>query len=289
MKKEQTFDITPHIKPTDKQSRGMPIEVEGFDSNMFRLLHWTADKIWEKKAQIHPEGDLPYEGPAFFIATHAKNESTVLLPWLTTTLVNRPIQVVAKDTLLNTDLLERLHVLKRTNKADDTKASLSEKIFSKPARAANSIPIDRGGFNLEVFKKMGEIFNAGHLIGWFLQETRSEEDDLQNPMDGAALVMLDNKDIKTYLVAMSNTKLFGSKGRPARSPSIRISKPFTYRELSEGKPLNRRQVTKILTRKMADLLIQDIPHVRLPDNQIMHKNGDEIVIYTANKQSSVQT
>ncbi len=136
---------------------------------------------------------------------------------------------------------------------------------------------------------MGEIFDAGHLIGWFLQETRSEEDDLQNPMDGAAMVMRMNPFVDTYMVAMSNTKLFGSKGRPARSPIIRVSEPFTYHDLTLGKPMRRNDVTKVLTRKIADLLIQDIPHVRLPDNQIMHRTENEIVIYSANKQSSTQT
>ncbi len=280
MSREYEFDITPHIRPTDKTLNGMPLEVEGFDNPVYANWQKWLDRAWGERARITEEGKLPYTGPALFIATHTRTESTAILPWISADLVRRPIQVVAKDTLLYPALTESEKVVERTGSDNGGIVSRKDLFFSKAAIAANSIPIERGDFgeeNKARFRDIKSILDNGHLIGFFLQESRIKDGDLTNPMVGAAYLAYKNPEVPLYLVSMAKTRYPLLKLVPSRAPSLRIRNIGTYNQIAENKRPGLRELTDIFTENLGEMLLNDLSEVRLPNGRIISNNEDPAV------------
>ena len=68
------------------------------------------------------------------------------------------------------------------------KASLFKGLLGKLIMSLNSIPVERGGFDMKSFKAAMQILEKGEPLLVFPEGTRSEDGQLQNPKRGIGLM-----------------------------------------------------------------------------------------------------
>jgi hypothetical protein len=248
--------------------RGIVLEHPDFETrgyrNAVRMVQTIEGLL--RKPEIEALGDLPHEGPALVVANHPSTESTIILPWVMTELVHRPMQLVVRDTLLDPSIQEEAEVLERTGKKDDLLNAkknmwLREKIGAFVRESGgNAIPVHRGDPSRETFRQINKSLQDGRLVGIFLQETRTPEDDLRNAMQGPAFIMRQNPEVPVYLMAMTNVGIKRNDPATWRHPHISVSPGMTLKDI--GQSLRTAEVHEVIVDRMEGLLRRRLPHVK---------------------------
>lgn len=223
-----------HLRPTDHTYHGIPLEVEGFDNWRYRRLIDWAERHYSGKVDIMTNSDLPQSGPALFVATHPGRTSTIVLPWAVMHEVHRPMQMVAKDTLIIPGKKESKKVLEKKGKSTDWKAQLGAQIENRlmgyPTRAANSLPIDQEHPSRESFRLIQQVFKNNGFVGFMAQGTRTEEHDISNIHDGVGVLMVMNPDVPVYPVII--TRAVADPGS-RYSSTISFGEQFTFSSIRD--------------------------------------------------------
>lgn len=179
--------------------------------------------------------EIPVEGPLIIASNHVSNADGVLVgAWLTPRLGRR------------------IHWL--------GKREMTEWPIIGPISLAGSIhPVDRDHADIEVFRLMIRILEAGNAVVVFPEGTRSASGSLQPAKDGVAMLAL--KTGATILpVGVIDTDRFWPKGKPPRIGGrieMRVGRPFRLADLLPT-DLDRRAAkaaaTKAIMGRIAELL-----------------------------------
>jgi 1-acyl-sn-glycerol-3-phosphate acyltransferase len=178
---------------------------------------------------------VPRQGALIIVSNHVSNADGVLVgAWLTPRLGRR------------------IHWL--------GKREITEWPVIGPIALAGSIhPVDRGVAEIEAFRLMVRILEAGNPVVVFPEGTRSPTGELQAAKDGVAMLAL-RTDALILPVGVIDTDRFWPKGRPPRiggRVEMRVGEPF---RLSEMMPsgLDRRAAktaaTELIMSRIAGLL-----------------------------------
>lgn len=206
-----------------------------------------AGDLMARLRQTKVEGKLPAEGPAFVFANHASGYDPTVIMWLAEKTARRSVRIVARDTLLDPTIKEEEEVLDRTGKGKDllNQQPLWQKnIIAKTIQlSGNPIPVHRGKPGASFLKEVIREIKGGHMVGMFLQESRSEQqEDLSGAMNGAAGLARMFPDVPSYLVSLTNVSL--SK-ETFIGPQAIISEGLHYEETNPGGRLSDDEVTEI--------------------------------------------
>ncbi|HVZ58932.1 MAG TPA: hypothetical protein VG935_04240 [Patescibacteria group bacterium] len=232
------------------------------------------------------EGALIHAGPGLVLSNHVNFLDIFILPWIATRTADRSLRIVSKDVLIHPEIKEDEKVLIRTGKlappmptpesdtlsgspeTDPNKTYLytdTQPLPKKPSiikrvagnlldAAGNPILIHRGSLDPEFIDEVRETLDSGQLVGMFAQETRTPQNDISKVMSGPALLLRRYfPDIPAQVVTVAH------QGELHRRPQVRISKPFTYHEISPDGKLSTKDFTEMIKDKMYNQLVQDVP------------------------------
>jgi 1-acyl-sn-glycerol-3-phosphate acyltransferase len=148
--------------------------------------------------------EIPAEGPLIIASNHVSNADGVVVgAWLTPRLGRR------------------IHWL---GKREMTEWPILGHIF-----LAGSIhPVDRDNAEIEVFRLMIRILEAGNVVVVFPEGTRSADGSLQAAKDGVAMLAL-KTGAAILPVGVVDTDRFWPKGKPPRiggQVELRVGRPF---------------------------------------------------------------
>ena len=189
------------IKYKSPKVRPIPLLTFAVLSKLDHLLHKTETR-----------GSLPSEGSAFVVINHTSMWDIAKGYDISVKSAGRIMLGIARETLLNPDLVESVVVLERTGKKNDplTKAPKLLRRFISYVLHDTSIPIPRGAQSLSslrpTLRATTKALNEGHIVGIFAQETRSP--DFRDIKDGPAFLANLNPDVPIYPVA-----IFKEQGR----------------------------------------------------------------------------
>ena len=251
-------------KSYGKTFPGVRLEDSGFRNPVVRFSIPLAEFLSGIR-RTEVEGTLPKEGPAIVVVNHTNSWDGIVIEHLAV-MAKRTIRVVARDSLINPDIIEEQAVLERTNKVltEEEKHPGVMKRFNRRAfaklfvLAANPIPIHRGNPGPEFFRNAKKVIESGQMFGMFLQETRTPQDDLSNAMSGIGLFARKFPDVPIYAVTITNSK------RGQGQLSAKIEEPFTYKNLSPDGEMNSDDVTDHIVGLMAAQLRKTLPSVKMP-------------------------
>jgi 1-acyl-sn-glycerol-3-phosphate acyltransferase len=209
------------------------------DANWFiRTTAFVARTITRCLTRVRVSGALetiPREGPLIIASNHASNADGVIIgAWLTPRLGRR------------------IHWL--------GKREMTEWPIVGPFVLAGSVhPVDRGHVEVDVFRLLVRILEAGNVVVVFPEGTRSPTGAMQAAKDGLALLALKSNAL-ILPVGVIDTDRFWPKGRIPRiggRVELQVGEPF---RLADGLPagLDRRQAkaaaTDLIMHRIAELL-----------------------------------
>lgn len=209
------------------------------DANRFiRTTAFVARTVTRCLTRVRLTGALdaiPREGPLIIASNHASNADGVVVgAWLT------PL------------LGRRIHWL--------GKREMTEWPLVGPFVLAGSVhPVDRGNVEIDVFRLMLRILEAGNVVVVFPEGTRSPTGALQPAKDGVAMLAL-KANAPILPVGLIDTDRFWPKGkipRIGRQVEMRVGQPFRLADvLPPG--LDRRATkaaaTELIMARIAELL-----------------------------------
>ena len=178
---------------------------------------------------------VPREGPLIIVSNHVSNADGVLVgAWLTPRLGRR------------------IHWL--------GKREMTEWPLVGPFVLAGSVhPVDRANVDIDVFRLLLRILEAGNVVVVFPEGTRSASGAMQPARDGVAMLAL-RSGARILPVGVIDTDRFWPRGkvpRPGRRVEMRVGEPFLLADvLPPG--LDRRTAkaaaTDLIMRRIAALL-----------------------------------
>lgn len=209
------------------------------DANRFiRTTAFVARTVTRCLTRVRLTGALdaiPREGPLIIASNHASNADGVVVgAWLT------PL------------LGRRIHWL--------GKREMTEWPLVGPFVLAGSVhPVDRGNVEIDVFRLMLRILEAGNVVVVFPEGTRSPTGALQPAKDGVAMLAL-KANAPILPVGLIDTDRFWPKGKIPRiggKVEMRVGQPFRLADvLPPG--LDRRATkaaaTELIMARIAELL-----------------------------------
>jgi 1-acyl-sn-glycerol-3-phosphate acyltransferase len=178
------------------------------DANWFiRFGALVARTITRCLARVRVGGALaaiPREGPLIIVSNHASNADGVLIgAWLTPRL-GRRIHWLGKREMTEWPVVGRV------------------------ALAGSVHPVDRANVDIDVFRLLLRILEAGNAIVVFPEGTRSASGAMQAAKDGVAMLAL-RSDARILPVGVIDTDRFWPKGklpRPGRRVELRVGEAF---------------------------------------------------------------
>ena len=209
------------------------------DANWFiRFGALVARTITRSLARVRISGaldDVPRQGPLIIASNHASNADGVLVgAWLTPRLGRR------------------IHWL--------GKREMTRWPIVGPIVLAGSVhPVDRANVDIDVFRLLLRILEAGNVVVVFPEGTRSATGEMAPAKDGVAMLAL-RSDAQILPVGVVDTDRFWPKGKLPRlggRVEMRVGEPF---KLSEALPpgLDRRAAkgaaTELIMGRIAALL-----------------------------------
>lgn len=250
-----------------RRFRGVRLEDPGFRNPIALAaisLTEAASHIWG----IEVEGSLPRDGSALLVLNHSYWRDGVVAEYLGIR-AGRTIRVVARDTLINPNLKDEPEVLeriaeKKDEETDDEKnpglgKRIGRRVFAKAfVMAGNPVPVHRGKPSREFLEKIDEILESGQMLGVFLQETRTPQNDLSNAMPGAGYLAKKFPDLPVYVATITNSKIGLGK------LSVKIEDPFTFNSLSPDGRMKIKDITRHIAGLMGTQLRRTEPNVKLP-------------------------
>lgn len=252
-------------KSYGKTFPGVRLEDPGFRNPVARFSIPLAE-VLSGIRRTEVQGALPKDGPAIVVVNHSNSWDGIVIEHLAI-LSKRTIRVVARDTLINPDIIEEPAVLERTDKVltDEEKHPGVIKKFKRRAfaklfvLAGNPIPIHRGKPGPEFFRNAKKVIESGQMFGMFLQETRTSQDDLSNAMSGIGLFARKFPDTRVYAVTITNSKIGLGHLR------AKVEEPFTYNILSPDGSMTSDDVRDHVVGLMANELRKTLPFVKIPE------------------------
>jgi 1-acyl-sn-glycerol-3-phosphate acyltransferase len=209
------------------------------DANWFiRDTAFVARTITRCLTRVKVTGALdaiPREGPLIIASNHVSNIDGVLVgAWLTPRLGRR------------------IHWL--------GKREMTEWPIVGPFVLNGSVhPVDRGNVDIEVFRLLLRILEAGNVVVVFPEGTRSESGAMQPAKDGLAMLAL-KSDAQILPVGVIDTDRFWPKGKLPRlggRVEMRVGEPFRLADLLPPE-LDRRAAkaaaTDLIMHRIAALL-----------------------------------
>lgn len=209
------------------------------DANWFiRGTALLARTITRSLTRVRISGALdavPRQGPLIIASNHVSNADGVLVgAWLTPRL-GRRIHWLGKREITEWPVIGRI------------------------ALAGSIHPVDRDNVEIEVFRLMVRILEAGNAVVVFPEGTRSPTGALQRARDGVALLAL-RTDATILPVGVVDTDRFWPKGRPPRiggRVELRVGEPFRLADVLPA-GLDRRAAktaaTELIMARIAGLL-----------------------------------
>ena len=209
------------------------------DANWFiRFGALTARTITRCLARVRISGaldEVPREGPLIIVSNHASNADGVLVgAWLTPRLGRR------------------IHWL--------GKREMTRWPIVGPIVLAGSVhPVDRANVDIDVFRLLLRILEAGNVVVVFPEGTRSATGELQRAKDGVAMLAL-RSNAQILPVGVVDTDRFWPKGklpRLGKRVEMRVGEPF---RLAEVLPLDldrraaKGAATELIMERIAALL-----------------------------------
>ena len=209
------------------------------DENWFiRTTAFVARTITRSLTRVRVSGALdqiPRSGPLIIVSNHASNADGVLIgAWLTRRLGRR------------------IHWL--------GKREMTEWPVVGPFVLAGSVhPVDRGNVEIDVFRLLLRILDAGNVIVVFPEGTRSPDGAMQAAKDGVAMLAL-KSGAPILPVGVVDTDRFWPKGKLPRiggRVEVRVGEPFLLADLLPA-GLDRRAAkgaaTELILERIAALL-----------------------------------
>ena len=178
---------------------------------------------------------VPREGPLIIVSNHVSNADGVLVgAWLTPRLGRR------------------IHWL--------GKREMTEWPLIGPFVLAGSVhPVDRANVDIDVFRLLLRILEAGNVVVVFPEGTRSASGAMQAARDGVAMLAL-RSGARILPVGVVDTYRFWPRGkvpRPGRRVEMRVGQPFSLADVLPP-DLDRRAAkaaaTDVIMRRIAALL-----------------------------------
>ncbi|MBP6881989.1 MAG: hypothetical protein KBC15_00355 [Candidatus Levybacteria bacterium] len=265
----------------DPTFMGKRIEDPALDNAGWKALALTTEAA-AKLRLTKVEGALPEEGPGLVFSNHVNFLDIFILPWVATRTADRSLRIVSKDVLIHPEIEEDRRVLIRTGKItedevlandgqihpyddQDSDASDGPKTPSLIKRTAgnllnyagNPILIHRGELGSEFVQEVRETLDSGQLVGMFAQETRTPQNDISNVMPGPAILLKRYfPDTDAYVTTVAH------QGQPLRRPQVRISEPFTYKQLSPKGDMTIKGLQGYIKDTMYKQLVKDVPDLK---------------------------
>ncbi len=183
------------------------------DANWFiRGTAFVARTITRCLVRVRVSGALdavPREGPLIIVSNHASNADGVLVgAWLTPRLGRR------------------IHWL--------GKREMTRWPIVGPFVLAGSVhPVDRDNVDIDVFRLLLRILEAGNVVVVFPEGTRSASGEMQAAKDGVAMLAL-RSDARILPVGVIDTDRFWPKGklpRLGKRVEMRVGDPFKLADL----------------------------------------------------------
>ena len=209
------------------------------DENWFiRTTAFVTRTITRSLTRVRVSGALdqiPRSGPLIIVSNHASNADGVLIgAWLTRRLGRR------------------IHWL--------GKREMTEWPVVGPFVLAGSVhPVDRGNVEIDVFRLLLRILDAGNVIVVFPEGTRSPDGAMQAAKDGVAMLAL-KSGAPILPVGVVDTDRFWPKGKLPRiggRVEVRVGEPFLLADLLPA-GLDRRAAkgaaTELILERIAALL-----------------------------------
>ena len=213
------------------------------DENWFiRTTAFVARTITRSLTRVRLTGALdqiPRSGPLIIVSNHASNADGVLIgAWLTRRLGRR------------------IHWL--------GKREMTEWPVVGPFVLAGSVhPVDRGNVEIDVFRLLLRILDAGNVIVVFPEGTRSPDGAMQAAKDGVAMLAL-KSGAPILPVGVVDTDRFWPKGKLPRiggRVEVHVGEPFLLADILPA-GLDRRAAKGAAT----ELILERIAAL-LPDRQ----------------------
>lgn len=253
----------------ERKVLGVQLEDRKFFNPTYVAVEFAIRGVFRRKGiSVEARGEVPREGAAFVLANHPTTDSVFLLPYAVLQLTKRPTVMVVRDTLLDPNIEEEPEVRARTGDKKDIFNSknpfIRRPLTAVINRVVSPIPIHRGKPDRETFRSISKSLSKGRVVGIFLQETRTDEDDLTNAMEGIATLMWMNQDVPVYLLGISGvTKRIDGEGNDEKKiPHLVLDEPFTYKDIPEEYRKTREGVQRYVVERMAALIRPNVPNVR---------------------------
>lgn len=228
---------------------GIDFETEMLRNPVFYLgipgiIAWEAVLKTEVKA---PE--LPKSGPLLVISNHPNFSSTVHGPYAIAMATGNRLPIeTPKTSLVDPSYQESKKVVERTGKRGDifsgyvmpdnpTLGDRTKHIaygitrrVTAPAirRLLETIPVDRDGMKLSTLRSIRQALADGRIVLTFLQDTKTEENSLENMVDFAALIISQNREVPASIMIQRLTGAGSDDEGTLDHPVISMTEAFKF-------------------------------------------------------------